>query len=323
MVMSTTTSGADRTLTSYEAGIVREIAAWKSRPPNPFFELFDMIAMPVADLMEKVIPDNLVREAIAKSYKMSEVLAGKEDVKRQAGVRELGELLKGPLEECDRLAFQASTGAQAWATVEGAATGAGGVLTTLIDIPLMFVLALRTILKTGHCYGYSLDREDDRHFVLGILIAASSSSLQIKRQRLEDLRQIETMLLEETQEEILGEEALSFLFQLELFEPVPGVGMISGAVLNLFFMRRVDRTARHVFQERWLADNGKVAVIAPATVHDRHVAGGLSGVLGRATYSGLYALSYGAALPVHFAGSLFRSIDHNPPVRRNPAAMAQ
>ena len=148
MVMSTTTSGAQRTLTSYEAGIVREIAAWKSRPPNPFFELFDMIAMPVADLMEKVIPDNLVREAIAKSYKMSEILAGQEDIKRQAGVRELGELLKRPLEECDRLAFQVSTGAQAWATVEGAATGAGGVLTTLIDIPLMFVLALRTILKT-------------------------------------------------------------------------------------------------------------------------------------------------------------------------------
>ena len=70
---------------------------------------------------------------------------------------------------------------------------------------------------------------DDRHFVLGILIAASSGSLQVKRQRLEDLKQIEKMLLEETQEEILGEEALSLLFQLEIFEAVPGVGMISGA----------------------------------------------------------------------------------------------
>ena len=131
------------------------------------------------------------------------------------------------------------------------------------------------------------------------------------------------MLIEEAQEEILGEEALSLLFQLEVFEEVPGVGLISGAVLNLFFIRRVDRTARHVFQERWLADNGKVEVIEPATVHERHVAGGLSGVLGRATYSGLYALSYGAALPVHFVGSLLRSIDHNPQVRRIPAAVAQ
>jgi hypothetical protein len=321
--MGTATSAAQPALTSYEAGIVREIAAWKSRPPNPFSELFDMIAMPLADLIEKVIPDNLVREAIAKSYNLSEVIAGQEDIKRQAGVRELGELLKKSLEECDSLALRVSAGARAWATVEGAATGAGGALTTVIDIPLMFVLALRTILKIGHCYGYALDRAEDQHFVLGILIAASSSSLQIKRQRLEDLKRIEELLLEETQEEILAEEALSLLFQLEVFEEVPGVGMISGAVLNLFFIRRVDRTARHVFQERWLADNGKVDVIAPAPVHERHVAGGLSAVFGRATYSGLYALSYGAALPVHFVGSLFRSIDHNSPVRRNLASLAQ
>src|ERR1700722_19184101 len=147
--MSTVTRAAKSTLSSYEAGIVQEIAAWKSLPPNPFSELFDMIAMPVADLIEKVIPDNLVQEAIAKSYKLSDVLAGQEDIKRQAGVRELGELLKKSLEECDSLALRVSAGAQTWATVEGAATGAGGALTTLIDIPLMFVLALRTILKIG------------------------------------------------------------------------------------------------------------------------------------------------------------------------------
>lgn len=308
--MSTETRAGESTLTPYEADIVQEIAAWKSRPPNPISELFDMIAMPAADLVEKFIPDNLVRAAIARSYDLSEVLAGQEDIKRQAGVRELGELLKKPLEDCDRLAFQVSAAAQSLATVEGAATGAGGVLTTLIDIPLMFVLALRTILKVGHCYGYTLDRAEDRHFVLGVLIAASSSSLQVRRKRLEDLRQIEEMLLEETQEEIVAEELLSLLFQLEIFEDVPGVGMISGALLNLFFIRRIDRTARHVFQERWLAANGKVDVIEPATVPARHLAGGLGGAFGRAAYSGVYSLSYGAALPVHFVVSLFRSIDY-------------
>jgi hypothetical protein len=308
--MSTATRAAESALAPYEAEIVQEIAAWKSRPPHPFSELFDMIAMPVADLIEKVIPDNLVHAAIAKSYDLSEVLAGQEDIKRQAGVQQLGELLKKPLEDCDRLALRVSAAAQTWATIEGAATGAGGVLTTLIDVPLIFVLALRTILKTGHCYGYALDQVEDQQFVLGILIAASSSSLHIKRQRLKDLQQIEKALLEETQEEILGEEALSLVFQLEVFEPVPGVGLISGALLNLFFIRRVDRTARHVFQERWLQDNGKVDVIEPATVHDRHLAGGLAGAFGRATYSGLYSLSYGAALPLHFVISLFRSTDN-------------
>ena len=232
--MSAATTAPQSTLTPYEAHVVREIAAWKSRPRNPIAELFDMIAMPVADLIEKVIPDNVVRAAITTSYNLSDVLAGQEDIKRQAGVRALGDLLKKPLEECDRLALQVSVAAQALATVEGAATGAGGVLTTLIDIPLMFVLALRTIIKIGHCYGFALDREQDRHFVLGVLITASSSSLQIRRQRLEELKQIEEMLLEETQEEIVAEEALSLLFQLEIFEEVPGVGAVSRAFEPVF-----------------------------------------------------------------------------------------
>ena len=57
------------------------------------------------------------------------------------------------------------------------------------------------------------------------------------------------MLIEETQEDILTEEALSFLFQLEIFEDIPGVGTLSGAVLNWLFMRRVEETARMVFEE--------------------------------------------------------------------------
>src|SRR5205823_4310250 len=125
-------------------------------------------------------------------------------------------------------------------------------------------LALRTILKIGHCYGYPLDQPKDRPFVLGLLIAATSGSLETRRSRLSQLRELEELVLEETHEEVLAEEVLAFLFQLEAFEEVPGIGAVSGALLNLSFMHRVDVTARRVFQERWLSDNGKVREIAPA-----------------------------------------------------------
>jgi hypothetical protein len=45
---------------------------------------------------------------------------------------------------------------------EGVATGLGGMWTTDLDVPLVFVLALRTIIKVGHCYGYTLDQPQDR-----------------------------------------------------------------------------------------------------------------------------------------------------------------
>jgi hypothetical protein len=305
--MSTQTKAVDKTLTPYESAQIEQIARWKSTPPNPFSELFKQITLRGADLVEKLTPDKWVVTAIEKAYNASEMLAGQEDIKRQAGVEQLGELRNRPLEECDRLALRVSAASLTWATVEGAATGAGGVLTTLIDIPLLFVLSLRTILKVGHCYGYTLDHANDRKVVLGILIAATSGSLATKRKRIDQLREIKHLLVEETQEEILADEALSVLFQLEIFESVPGIGLISGAVLNLAFLRRIDITARRVFQERWLEDNHKVRAIKPAPVHERHLLEGWRGALGRAAYSGTYSVGFGMTLPVCLIASLFRS----------------
>jgi hypothetical protein len=291
-------------LTAYETEQVRQIAAWKSKPPNPLSELVKKITLAGADYVEKVIPDDLVRVAIEKAYKASELLDAREAIQRLAGIKDLRELWHKPLEECDRLACRVHVESQTLATVEGAATGAGGVFTTLIDLPLLFVLSLRTILKIGHCYGYPLEHGKDQRFVLGVLIAATSGSLEIKRKRLDQLRELEHLLIEETQEEILAEEALSLLFQLEIFEDIPGVGAISGAWLNLSFMRRVDHTAQRVFQERWLRHNGKVHTIMPAPIHERHLVGGWSGALGRAVYSGCYGLGFGVTLPAWMVASL-------------------
>ena len=298
-------------LTDYEREQVRQIADWKSEPPNPLSELWKMITLPVARLIERVVPDSVVRAAIDRSYDAAELLAGRRDIRHRAGVKSLPEMRRKPLEECDAVAKQVGIAAQAAATgARGAATGAGGVLTTAADVPLLFVLALRTILKIGHCYGYSLDHRKDRPFVVGILIAATSGSLETRRQRLDQLHQLEDLLLEETQEEILAEEALTFLFQLEEFEEVPGIGAISGGLLNLTFMHRVDVTARRVFQERWLCDNGKVGVIAPTEVPARVLAPGWTGALGRAAYSGCYYVGFGASLSFWMAASLLRSTDN-------------
>jgi EcsC protein family len=306
---SARSDSAKTPLTAYEAEQVRQIAAWKSLPPNPLSELWKIVSLPAARALERLIPDQVVRIAIEKAYELSGVLADENDIKRRAGVHDLTELRHRPLEECDRLSKQIGATALAIAAIEGAATGAGGVLTTLIDIPLLFVLALRTIRKVGHCYGYDVDhdRRYGREFLLGVLLTATSGSLQTRRERLELLREIEDLLIIEAQEEVVTEEALSFLFQLEVFEETPGVGTLSGALLNVGFVHRVNVTARRVFQEQWLLDNGKVGVIEPAEAHPRLLAAGLAGALHRAVYSGFYCVGFGAALPVWIVASMFRS----------------
>ena len=163
-------------LTEYEAEQVRRIAEWKALPPNPFTEIWQTITLPVARVVERLIPERLAEVAIEKLDDLADLLAGQEDIKRRAGVDDLAELRHRPLEECDRLARQTGWTADVLGTAEGAATGAGGVWTTLLDIPLLFLLSLRTIRKIGHCYGYTLEAPSSRAFVLGVLITALSGS---------------------------------------------------------------------------------------------------------------------------------------------------
>jgi hypothetical protein len=297
-------------LTAYESEQVQKIAAWKSQPPNPLSELWKRITIPGARAVEKFVPKRVVRGVIEKSYDAAERLAGRDDIRRRAGVADLAELRDKPLEECDRLAYQVGVAAQTLAIAEGAATGAGGVLTTLLDVPLLFTLSLRTIIRIGLCYGYPLEHRKGRHFVLGLLVTAVSHSLETRQRRLLRLRELEDLLIEETEEEILADELLSFLFQLEIFEEVPGVGVISGALFNVAFLRRIDVTARRVFQERWLHDSGKVDVIAPAPAQTRYSARGWTGALGRLAYSGCYGLGFGVALPVYAVATLLRPMDN-------------
>jgi hypothetical protein len=297
-------------MTDYESEQVKQIAIWKSRPPNPFAEMLRRVTIPGAKLAQKVVPDALVRRAIDQGFELAERLVGKEDVLRQADVENPSDLRKKPLEECDRLALQTGIFSQVFATAEGAATGAGGILTTLVDIPLLFVLSLRTIIKIGHCYGYPHNQQKDRHFIIGTLIAALSGTLETRRKRLDELHDLEDMLIAETQEELVSEEILSILFQLEIFEGIPGIGAISGAALNLAYMRRVNVTARRAFQERWLRENGKVRSIAAAPAHALDLTPGWAGALRRAAYSGFYTAGFGVALPACLLASLFERTDN-------------
>jgi hypothetical protein len=291
-------------LTAYEAEQVAQIVAWKSKPLNPIAEAWNLTVLQAAKLVTLLIPEALVRSAIESSYGAAQKLAAPAGIAREAGVLDIKELKNKPLEECDRLAHRASIAARNLATAEGAVTGVGGILTTTIDVPLLFISALRTIVRISHCYGYSGDDPTDRYFNLGILTIATAGTLASRLERLDQLQDLEKLLIEETQVDLIRSELLSFLFQLEIFEDVPGIGIVSGTLLNLSFMHRVDVTARRVYQERWLKDNGKVEDIAPFIESARDVVPGWSGLVGRAAYYACYHVAYEASLPVFAFASL-------------------
>jgi hypothetical protein len=296
-------STGDGTLTDYERAEVAKVAAWKGEHPNPFGELFRKAAHPVAKAVESLIPDRIALVAIESAYRAAGTTATHGDIKRQAGVSEISELRTGSLERCDQLSRQVGRNAQGIAAFEGAATGAGGVFTTLVDIPLLFGLCLRTIIKTGHCYGYAMDQPKDKAWVLGAFAVALSRARDKRMHRIRRLREIEELVLEETQQDVMVDEAVALLTQLEIFEEIPLFGAVTGALTNLSVAHRTQSTARHLFQERWLRDNGKVSTIEPsANAHlPSHV--GWRGAFARVGYATIYGASFGAVFPVRLAAA--------------------
>ncbi|MFO0960500.1 MAG: EcsC family protein [Isosphaeraceae bacterium] len=287
-----------RPVDAYEKSRIDEIAAWKASHANPFGELARGATLPLAKAVEFLIPDRFARAGILAVYSAAEKAADPSPVLRRAGVDRLEALRELPLERCDRLAARVAGNSRAVSFVEGAVTGAGGMYTTLLDIPLLFGVCLRTILQVGHCYGYPLDRPTDRAWVLGAFAVALSPSRLRRNELLARLREIEDLLLEETEEQLVIEEMASLISQIEAFEALPIFATAAGAALNLAMSRKVDRAARFLFRERWLRDNGRLDSIAPSYRSGflpEHGPG--SGALARAGLATAYAIGFGVAFP--------------------------
>lgn len=108
----------------------------------------------------------------------------------EAGAKDLEELTQD-VDRSKRIS-QALSEQNKWiATVQGAVSGASGMLGTAIDIPASLLMALRTIYQVGRSYGFDLSKEDDQEIVQHIF------------------RQIDLSLIAEKQTLLLGLKALS------------------------------------------------------------------------------------------------------------------
>ena len=119
-------------------------------------------------------------------------------------------------------------------------------------------------------------------------------------------------MLTKAQEHLLVEESAAFLFQLEAFGQIPGMGAVVVCLLHLWLIRRVERAARFVAELR-LRDWGKVRVIKPKVVpHPATDSEGLAGIAGRATYGAIYRVAFALALPMFLVTAGLTSVGKAP-----------
>jgi hypothetical protein len=300
-------------LDEYEARQADEIAAWKSERPSLVMAAFRGVSRPLSRLLARIVPDETLGTVAAKAEELSQRYAAPEEIAQKAGVRSLDDLRSWTLAECDALAATISAPAERRALVEGAVAGLGGIVTETLNVPILLAATLRSIFRIGHCYGFPLYSEIDRLFVLGIL-ELSTADDPARRQALCRLLQE----LGADQAASLGNGKAIHLSGLEqsLLEDlaigaVPLVGDLTWMLMDYDFVRRVDITARRVFQERWLRKRGKVTEIFPAhTSRRRSSVQGAVDLGAQLCYAGSYGLAFGLTFPVTLAARGISSFEN-------------
>jgi len=270
------TAGADTTDAEYEREQIGAIELWRATPPSVVERAMSTLAMPVAWAVNKVIPTKAVEGALRGSNWLAGKTLGKNWAAKKAGVADEAALAGLPLRQLDEIADRFHTRAIAYATTEGGAMGALGVVGIAFDVPALITLALRTIRGIGSAYGYDAEDEAEREFALAILSAAGSSSLTEKTAALATLQSIKVTagrvtfkkMAEAAASRPLSNEAAIIAIKTlakqlgvnitkrKLAQAVPVIGGAVGMAVNAAFIGDVGWAARRAYQARLLTDRG-------------------------------------------------------------------
>jgi len=304
-------------LTEYEARQADEIADWKTERPSLLMAAFRGVGRPLSRFVSRLVPGKTVGSLAVKAEAMSKSLVGPPVLAPEAGLNDISVLQSWTLEECDTLAAAICEAAERQAILEGAIAGIGGLVTATLNVPVLLAATQRSIIRVGHCYGFPLDSESDRLFVLGIL-ELSAADDPVRRQEISrQLRDRETnwttappdgkaVHLDGLEEILLQDLAIG---------AVPLLGDITWIPMNYDIVHRVVITARRVFQERWLRDRRKVTEIVPASKSGRRssLEGGI-GLAAHLCYAGSYGRAYRVTIPLALAARAVSSFEN--PVAR-------
>lgn len=158
-----------------------------------------------------------------------------------------------PLEAMDRVCDELIESRITFAQYQGATTGVGGVFTLAIDIPALLGLALKTLQEIAIAYGYNPKEKKERIFIVKCLQFVSSDIVG-KKAILDQL----TSFSNDHQQvfsQLQGwrEVIMTFRDQFgwkKLFQFVPIVGVIFGAMFNKMFIEDIAETGKMLYRKR-------------------------------------------------------------------------
>ncbi len=157
------------------------------------------------------------------------------------------------LEERDRLLADKLSTYRKTAVIEGAGTGAAGLIVGMADFPLLLSIKMKFLFEAAMIYGFDTNEYEERIFILQVFQLAFSSSE--KRQEtmeiIENWEERKATLLELDWKEF-QQEYRDYIDFVKMLQLMPGIGAIVGAYANHNLLDQLGETAKNCYRMRWL-----------------------------------------------------------------------
>lgn len=243
-------------MNAYEEKVLEELKIWEiemcKRP-----SLWNKATKSVQTKINEKIPQK-VHDVITGSMKQmikATLIGSKYTTKRT--IKFTADLRERDYKFQDRLAFYRKT-----AAVEGAGTGAGGILLGLADFPLLLGIKMKFLFEAASIYGLDVKDYRERIFILHVFRLAFSDPHKRKEAYEKVVHWKETITkfpehpnsLDQLNWQELQQDYRDHIDLIKMLQMVPGLGAVVGAYANYHFLDDLGQVAKNCFRWRLLTD---------------------------------------------------------------------
>lgn len=229
---------------------LKELERWKEKVRKKP-SIINKVSKETQNKINSILPEkyhNIVTTAIKNMTKV--VLFGSKYTTKSP-IKNLS------LEERDELAYEKIRLYKKTAMLEGAGTGAGGILIGLADFPLLLSIKIKLLYEIASIYGFDTKDYKERLYILNIFQLAFSSQNHVNTifKKMENFDEFKGTLSDDINEfdwRNFQQEYRDYIDLAKLLQLVPGIGAFVGAYVNHKLVDKLGEYAIYSYHMRLL-----------------------------------------------------------------------
>ncbi|RXT04892.1 EcsC family protein [Ammoniphilus sp. CFH 90114] len=240
----------------YQQFIYSQIKEWEKEQTATWF--FDRWSRALQKKLDSLIPE-VVHEKLAKAVEgmVKSIASGVSLIpqKQEYEYAHLSFVMR------DKKAQEAIEIYKKVAMVEGAGTGAGGIMLSAVDFPAFIAIKFKLLQELSNIYGYNIKDFEERMFIIKVFQLAYAGDVSRAKiyQDLKEWPQRKQQISRSTYEDVMAwrtfyAEYRESIELRKMLQVIPGLGAIVGAWANRSILDDLAVTAQQVYRLRYMQE---------------------------------------------------------------------